>query len=218
MDTSYEQSREFVFFVDALKYSFSAADRYYKSVQSSLTELEKSGISQIQENQIVPIISDAWSMIDSAHRIRELIQQAPKLKKNSSEIQVFIRTTKEVEDLRHYVQHLRKGIYSLPEQSTPIWGVLSWVSSTEEKTSFTIISGTPRKDVSVYSCAYDTLNNKFAQKLILSVNNQRVDMFSLNQRIQALLKFVKQWAEKKGYDFGNRKIPVFTFRVQTPSA
>ncbi len=72
------------------------------------------------ENDIVTTILDAWSLIDVCHRIRRLIFQISGLPHNTAALQIFSRATRQVETLRHYVQHFASGIQSIPRNSYPM--------------------------------------------------------------------------------------------------
>ena len=110
----------------------------------------------------------------------------------------FLRSTETVESLRHYVQHLRTEIAELPEQSTPVWGVIAWVSVNDPTRSFTVFTGTPHPKVSVYTIAVDTHRWRFAQDLILSVNNVLVDVPDVVARIEGMSPLIERWAGEAG--------------------
>jgi len=59
---------------------------------------------------------DAWSFIDSVHRLRELLEQMPGIQKNeSTALKVFLGKTALIEDLRHIAQHLRREVKELAD-------------------------------------------------------------------------------------------------------
>lgn len=86
---------------------------------------------------------DAWSIIDSLHRLRNLAHDFPQIKRKK-QIPAFhyIRmNTEAVEKLRNVVQHLHREILLKPlgpEWST--WGVLTWC--------------VPRPNEEIQSCMY----------------------------------------------------------------
>ncbi len=161
-ETPQPLTRHMVLFLDALRYSFQMAQFQRDEIDKLLPVLEETeSITGEYETDAVRLTLNLWGIIDIGHRIRELIQQLPGLKKNAPEIQIFLRSTQTVEDLRHYVQHLRTGIHALPEKSAPLWGVISWVSEKRKDTSFTLLTGSA-PDISVHSCAYDTWKKEFA--------------------------------------------------------
>lgn len=205
--------RHMALFLDALRYSFQMAEFQKDKINHLLPVLEETeSITGEYETVAVHLTLNIWGMIDTGHRIRELIQQLPGLKKNTPEIQIFLRSTETVEDLRHYVQHLRTGIHALPEKSAPLWGVISWVSEKLQDTSFTVLTGLA-PDINVHSCVYDTWKKEFAQKLILSVNDKTVEIRNLMKHIDELKQYIIKWAKDQGYSFENRRLPVFKFSV-----
>ncbi|MDX6379852.1 MAG: hypothetical protein QOI57_876 [Rubrobacteraceae bacterium] len=65
-------------------------------------------------------------MVDSLQRLRGLLKQMPGSKNKSPGLQVFLRNTDMVEDLRNMVQHLNHEIDNLVDQNEPVFGTLSW--------------------------------------------------------------------------------------------
>lgn len=124
------QDRKLLFFLDGLRYSFEVAFQNHEILRKTLNEIEQADQQAPEDDQVVRAIASAWILIDVSHRIRELVQTVPGLKQKLPRLQLFIKNTKNVETLRNYVQHLRTGITDLPTPSTPLWGVISWVSRT----------------------------------------------------------------------------------------
>jgi hypothetical protein len=212
-EKSQTPSRHMTLFLDALRYSFQMAEFQIGEIDQLLPVLEETeSITGEYETTTVRLALNIWGIIDVGHRIRELIQQLPGLKKNTPEIQIFLRATEAVEDLRHYIQHLRTGIHTLPEKSAPLWGVISWVSEKQQNTSFTVLTGLA-PDISVHSCSYDTCKKEYAQKLILSVNDKTVEIRKLKKQIDELKTYIIKLAGDQGYSFENRRLPVFKFTV-----
>jgi len=72
------------------------------------------------------ILLDAWSLIDTANRLRVLVCRAPGLEQNAF-VAAFLRATEDVRKLRNFVQHLHGEMTSLEETGRTIWGSLSWL-------------------------------------------------------------------------------------------
>lgn len=116
-------NRQALFF-DGIRYSVEMADFAYTRLTKTLWDLSN---KSEQEFSMVPTFLDAWSIVDSVHRLRELLYQLPGLKKKKSYgVKIFRQKTAAVEDLRHIVQHLRKEIDSMASNNWPVWGSLSW--------------------------------------------------------------------------------------------
>ncbi|MGA2441259.1 MAG: hypothetical protein ABSH08_09875 [Tepidisphaeraceae bacterium] len=73
------------------------------------------------------IFLDAWSMVDSLNRFRELVAQLPGLKKKQPAVRLFLEKTAGAETLRNIVQHLRQEIPSMTTAGKPVLGSLHWV-------------------------------------------------------------------------------------------
>ena len=69
---------------------------------------------------------DSWSIVDSCHRLRDLIRATPGIKQNEPNILLFLQRTRSVEDLRNYIQHTIGDIRTIEEMQKPFWGSLSW--------------------------------------------------------------------------------------------
>lgn len=80
----------------------------------------------------VPPFLDAWSFIDSVHRLRGLFEKMPGLanKNRSPEFRDFQKVADDVEILRNAVQHMNEEIGEVADASRvgPVWGVLTWLT------------------------------------------------------------------------------------------
>ena len=54
----------------------------------------------------IPAMLDAWSVIDSLLRLRELVQRMSRWRNRSPSKQIFLRATTPAEELRNSIQHL----------------------------------------------------------------------------------------------------------------
>jgi hypothetical protein len=68
---------------------------------------------------------DAWSIVDSAHRMRDLVEHLPGLP-NSKWKRLLQDRTGEVAELRNCVQHQLGEIENLISNGGQLWGFLSW--------------------------------------------------------------------------------------------
>jgi len=72
-------------------------------------------------------LSQAWEVVDSMNRLRELLRDTPGIK-HDAQYELFMRKTKDVESLRDVIQHLNGEIVGkLIYAKIPAWGRLSWV-------------------------------------------------------------------------------------------
>lgn len=122
--------RKQVLFFDGIRYSVEMVDLAYNRLRATAFEFSKNRDSEQAAPTLLftSAMLDAWSIIDSTHRLRELLEKMPGFAKKNQNVDYrkFRESTSKVEDLRHAVQHLRGSINPLVEKNLPVWGVLSW--------------------------------------------------------------------------------------------
>lgn len=113
-------------FHDGIYYSVEIARRIYDDLVERCHTL-----GQFQFDNPIDLgeraIADAWSIIDSLHRIRRLLEDMPGLKPNSPQLQLFYRKTSCLKSLRDSIQHLDEYLDKYALYKIPAWGRLSWV-------------------------------------------------------------------------------------------
>jgi hypothetical protein len=134
-------------FFDGIRYSVEMAALAYARLQQTLYNITMNCLNaSTNPVDFVPAILDAWSIIDSVHRLRILIHKVPGMKKQTPRFQIFDRSTSSIKDLRNFIQHLDEETQDLVGQNMPIWGMLSWFTTLdpEHKSGFicTIVAGT----------------------------------------------------------------------------
>jgi hypothetical protein len=130
--------REQILFLDGIRYSIEITALAYGRLWANTAAMSKAMADQVGVQDLhsyTAALSDAWTMIDSTHRLRELIWDMPGLakKQRSVELRKFRGSTASIETLRHKVQHLKGEIRALAGTDQPVWGILSWVSLFEEQ-------------------------------------------------------------------------------------
>src|SRR5438132_13426895 len=116
-----EEIRRAALYLDGLRYSLSMADIAVSRLQPTLDEIARlHDAKQDAETQVSSALLDAWSLVDMCHRARELVQSTPTLPHRLPGIQVFLRATSQIEDLRNYVQHFRSRIHDSADRK-PRW-------------------------------------------------------------------------------------------------
>lgn len=192
-----EELRKIILYLDGIRYSVSMADVAARRLRVTLDEVAvRHAASQEAEEQVVSALLDAWSIIDMCHRARELVQATPGLSQKLPGIQVFLRGTSHIEDLRHYVQHFRKGIPNVPTSWTPLWGGLSWIPTQEPTTCYIIFTGNLLKGLQTPSVAYDTHELRFAADIVLYVGTAQVDLLSAAIQMSNLRDCLLAWVEQ----------------------
>ena len=136
-------------FFDAIRYSIEMANISYVRLVATLEVIGKEWRETSNHPSLLFKISalhDAWSIVDSSFRLRCLIEASPHLKKKGPGIQLFLRQTQGIAQLRNVVQHLNTEIRKLIELNVPAWGVLNWVEVTDQEKmefmSYAFIPGT----------------------------------------------------------------------------
>jgi hypothetical protein len=119
-----ELSRRQVLILDGIRYAAEMAhianERLYAKLQSISATLDETRVRDSVEAML-----DAWAIVDSAHRFRDLVESLPGLK-NSPWRRILQDRTGDVAELRHCVQHQRKEIEGLITNGGQLWGYLSW--------------------------------------------------------------------------------------------
>ena len=122
-------------FLDAIRYSVEMADIAYNRLTQTLLSLtveheQGKGLKNLGTTTVLALL-DAWSIVNSTYRLRNLFKQMPYVKQKASKLAIFYRQTKSAEELRHGIQHLNHEIDKLVADALPAWGVLNWVAVLE---------------------------------------------------------------------------------------
>jgi len=73
------------------------------------------------------VMSDAWLILDTVHRLNELIATTPRLKKKAPPVSLFTRAAEKVGDLRNSFHHAREDCRATPANEPALWGTVTWV-------------------------------------------------------------------------------------------
>lgn len=164
-------SKQILFF-DGIRYSIDMAAMAHHRLKGTLHGLTTNCVTNSDEpvtSQFIVATQDAWSIIDSVHRLRMLIGQTPGFKQNTPDYQIFFRGTTKVTDLRNFIQHLDEKVPQLENQNIPVWGALSWITvlDPECKSCFTctLITGT------IFKSVEELLVNPLGKKIELPVDH-----------------------------------------------
>lgn len=140
-----------ILFRDGLNHSIIMANLSYSRLRADLLALSNNDYLRRKENKEtmseevvithqISALSNAWQVIDSVNRLRDLLRQAPGIK-HGVEYELFVRNTEKVVCLRNNIQHLSGTIIKkFIEGKIPAWGTLNWVSKLEESAPFFIFS------------------------------------------------------------------------------
>ena len=200
--------RQTVLFLDGIRYSLQIFDLAQRRLARALDTVAKlRNEPDALGDLIVEAASDAWTMIDSIHRLRELVQQVPGLKKNQPELQLFLRQTHQVEKLRHFFQHFRKGIHAFTKRGTPLWGTLSWPTRDPETgilEDHIIIPGSWFHGERVGGTVFDVQEGRYVERVALQAGPERIDLVDLIEHVERFASWYVAWFEEKVSDDEHR--------------
>ena len=193
-----QEIKKLVFYLDGLKYSFQMGNLAARRIRETLDEIARCyPKDEYTEEQITSALLDAWTLVDVCFRVRELVQQTPGLSPKLPGLQIFLRGTKSVDQLRNYVQHFRSGIPKIPKLSNPLWGSLSWTPTSDNKTCFTIFSGHLVGGVSANTITLDTHNSQFTSETKLLADGIEVDLHSISEQLKKVKNCVSDWIDQQ---------------------
>jgi hypothetical protein len=119
-------------FVDGIRYSIEMSDVAYTRLCVAVAAITPDGALPSGVG-FAHVFLDAWSIVDSIHRLRQLVGGMPRFS-NSPAKELFTRGTAGVEDLRHAVQHLLGEFTKDANDDDLPWGSLRWVAGPYEGT------------------------------------------------------------------------------------
>lgn len=187
-------SRSTVYFADAIGVSLDLIDWHVSTIKAVASRIEQPRTNgTANRSDVVQLLGHLWALIDTIHRLRELVQQAPGIKKKSRHIQRFLRRTSRIDVLRNHVQHLRTEMRSIPTPAPPVWGAVSWVSTEDPHLCFVLFAGTAHPDTSTFSCSYDTWRGEFVQRFIISISGQTVDVEAVGYAVAEVRPVLDEW-------------------------
>jgi hypothetical protein len=188
-----------ILYLDGIRYSIEITELAYQRLVRILEEYRTTEEDAPQVNRrIVQAMSDAWMLIDSVHRLRELVQQTPRLKKNEPNLQLFLRRTQKVEELRNFIQHLRTGINEFVVRNMSVWGTLAWGEINRDDGSLInhiLIPGTFYEGVWAAGLTIDGRDLSFRERLVLSAGQYQIDLADLFDYVAAFAAWYKTWFE-----------------------
>jgi hypothetical protein len=117
-------SRSQVLVLDGIRYAAEMAhiayERLYVHVQGVSASRDE---PRVRDTAIAML--DAWSIVDSAHRFRDMVANLPGLG-NSPWRRLLNDRTDDIADLRNRAQHQLGEIAGLAANGGQLWGYLSW--------------------------------------------------------------------------------------------
>jgi hypothetical protein len=210
--------RRVVLFLDGIRYSLQIFDLASLRLAHVLHDITTSADPNTVGEKIVAATADAWTMIDSIHRLRELLQNLPGLKQKEAELQVFLRKTRVVEDFRNFVQHFRSEIESFTSYGLPIWGTLSWAFYRDYPENHSIVPGTFFDGCGSIGLVFDAHQAKFVERVVLQAGPRKLDLATLTEDVQRFVEWYVKWFETKHTDENRLGADVHITMVLQPVA
>lgn len=110
--------------LDGIRYSADMAAIAINRLWEQLSFIDSTEL-EIEPHHIAAAALDAWSIIDAAHRMSDLVENLPGLP-NSSWRKVFRQRMKDARDLRDMWQHQVGEAPAVVQQRGQAWGALTW--------------------------------------------------------------------------------------------
>jgi len=141
--------RKQALFIEGIRFSIEMADLAHRRLLTILPLLTKmENVSQEAPSGVSAML-DAWSIVDSLHRLRGLVTHMPNIEKRNRapSIRAFFDATDKVTELRNTIQHLDTTIPGIvDDQNWAVLGSLTWGvvdPSTDQITSSCFMPGAP---------------------------------------------------------------------------
>ncbi|MCR2832396.1 hypothetical protein [Parerythrobacter lacustris] len=120
-----------IIFLDGIRYSADMAGIAIDRLWRQLCFIDSTE-ETIENHHIAEAALDAWSIIDAAHRMSDLIENLPGLP-NSDWRRVFRHRVEDALELRDMWQHPVGEAAKVVEERGQAWGALSWMKHEENR-------------------------------------------------------------------------------------
>ena len=114
-------------FLDGIRFSVEMAQLSFRRLRKTLYSITLDQRTQPHTDVTASVFLDAWAIIDSIHRLRELLAAIPNFHKRGPLYQIFTRGTARVEEFRHRIQHLRGDLVNPELANLSVWGTVTWL-------------------------------------------------------------------------------------------
>src|SRR5208282_5746056 len=122
-------ARNQALFIEGIRFSIEMADLAHRRLGETLPLLSRMENPDGESQSNVSAMLDAWSIVDSLHRLRGLLKHMPGIEKRNRipPIRAFFDATEKITELRNTVQHLDNTIPGVvDDQNWAVLGSLSW--------------------------------------------------------------------------------------------
>lgn len=116
-------SRRQMMVLDGIRYAAEMAHLAYERLRGSLQAIESVEKTTVVQN--AEALKDAWSIVDSVNRYRDLLANMPGLNK-APWTRLLAQRTEDAASLRDCIQHQLGELKRLADEGGQVWGYLSW--------------------------------------------------------------------------------------------
>lgn len=217
-----QRARALFLCLDGLRYACGICAASYERVLVSLKAFEATATQRMEvpEHDAMLTVADIWSVVDSAYRARIIAARTPHLKRLRPDYEIFERNTRPIDAMRNYIQHLDTEISRIGDESTPLWGSISWQGASDPRTAFTLIAGNKLFKQSYVSLVYDTLEHRFVRPIELVVGKETLDINQVAQSVARLNALLIAWAKTfelengAAYSYEPQSVPLFKITAE----
>jgi len=113
---------------DGIRFSIEMADVAHLSLRETLARLS-ADLTDPPHEDVARALEDAWSIVDSAHRLKRILQQTPGIKNRDrwpSMRHLLNDDAGPITNLRDVFQHLDSDVPGRTRQNWPLLGILHW--------------------------------------------------------------------------------------------
>jgi hypothetical protein len=113
---------------EGIRFSIEMADVAHIRLRETLLRLSADRAAAPDED-VARVLEDAWSVVDSAHRLMGILRQAPGIKNRDrcpSIRQLLIDMAEPINALRNVFQHLDQDLRNRAHQNWPLFGIVHW--------------------------------------------------------------------------------------------
>lgn len=190
-------------FLDGIRVAVEMADMAYQRLKETLGRATIEN-SQTDRFRLVSIcLLDAWSIVDSINRLRNLLKQLPGFKADASSLRMFLRQTEGIWGLRNLGQHLDGRIAGLVAKGLTVWGVLTWLMLVDAQTgrfkAAALVSGSQFGSMHALPSAEGIEMHANIDHITLTVGGHEAD---LSMAIRAVAEYLPKLEEELVRIFG----------------
>lgn len=121
-----EMTRRQALLFEGIRFSIEMADVAHRRLRETLLRLTD---VDAPHEDVARAVEDAWSIIDSSHRLKGILQQAPGIahrEKWPGIRQLLVDIAAPIDKVRNVFQHLNQDVERRLYQNWPLFGILHW--------------------------------------------------------------------------------------------